>query len=470
MSFLDQVRTHYGDQRASPPRDLFDAAHYHPGRGIGYAQAALEAEVERVTAAANGTRNHTLNRAAFSLGQLVAGGELDEAMVIRELTAAAQLTGLDDREIGPTITSGLKSGATHPRTAPPPQAGGAAADPFAPPDPEPELDEKKAWVHANLPRIDWHALWTIDDDEEWIIEPLLPARRLIALYSPPKVGKSLLMLELAVGVARGTPTLGTTLDRPRRVLYVDFENDPKGDVRERLKAMRVQPGQLDNLVYLSFPVLATLDSAQGGAQLMAAVEAYGCEVVVIDTISRAIGGEENENDTWLAFYRHTGKALKAAGVALVRLDHTGKDENRGQRGGSAKSGDVDAIWRMSKLTDTTFRLDCEAHRMPVAEKTLVLHRETTPHLHHRVDAAGRSAAWSTEVAAVIGLMDELDLPADAGADRARKAVRDGGLRARNKIIAEAVRQRKRATGVDFDMPTLTPYRETDFDADLSGTG
>jgi hypothetical protein len=67
--------------------------------------------------AANGTRNHTLNEAAFSLGQLVAGGELQEGDVIAELTAAARLAGLGDNEIGATIRSGLSAGARSPETA-----------------------------------------------------------------------------------------------------------------------------------------------------------------------------------------------------------------------------------------------------------------------------------------------------------------------------------------------------------------
>ena len=45
------------------------------------------------------------------------------------------------------------------------------------------------------------------------------------------------MLEIAVGIARGTEVLGVTPDRPRNVLYVDFENDPRGDIRSRLEAM-----------------------------------------------------------------------------------------------------------------------------------------------------------------------------------------------------------------------------------------
>lgn len=414
---------------------------YPAGHGGGYAQTALEREIARVTLAQNGTRNHTLNRAAFSLGQLVAGGELDRTLVERELTAAAELVGLQPREIIATIRSGLDGGSRHPRQAPVPNRGqvpdrpGTAAG-------QPDSTTVEQWVREHLPALDWHALWAEQDTEEWIIEPLLPARRLVALYSAPKVGKSLLMLELAVGIACGSQVLGYTPDRPRRLLYVDFENDPRGDIRERLVAMGYTPDDLANVVYLSYPRLSALDSERGGRELLAAVETYGCEVVVIDTVSRAVAGEENENDTWLAFYRHTGKALKAAGVALVRLDHTGKDETRGQRGGSAKSGDVDAVWRMSKITDSMFRLDCEAHRMQVVETALVIHRDETPVLRHRVDAGGRSAAWSAKVAATVQLMDELQLPLDTGGAQARQMLREAGLKASNEIIAEAVRARK----------------------------
>src|SRR5699024_7633552 len=127
------------------------------------------------------------------------------------------------------------------------------------------------------------------------------------------------------------------------------------DVRARLQAMGHGPGDLENLCYLSFPTMGGLDSETGSNELMAAVQGYDCEVVVIDTVSRSVTGDENENDTWLSFYRHTGLKLKQAGVSLIRLDHTGKDETKGQRGGSAKVGDVDAVWRMSRVTDDTYQ-------------------------------------------------------------------------------------------------------------------
>jgi hypothetical protein len=270
-----------------------------------------------------------------------------------------------------------------------------------PPEPALEVRVAEAWedfARDRLPILDWHALWADETEEEWIIEPLLPARRLVALYSAPKVGKSLLLLEVAAAVAAGNrECLGVQLGPGRVVLYIDFENDPKADVRERLTAMGYGPDNLGNLRYLSFPTLAGLDSPRGADELMAAVHYHGAEVVVIDTVSRAIDGEENENDTWLSFYRNTGLRMKQAQVALIRLDHAGKDETKGQRGGSAKAGDVDAVWRMSKIADTTLKLECEMNRMPVVEKVLTLHREETPDLRHRVDAKGAVAAFHVQL-------------------------------------------------------------------------
>jgi hypothetical protein len=82
-----------------------------------YGQAALEREAEAVAKAADGQRNHSLNRAAFSLGQLVAGGELDEHLVRDRLAEAALACGLPEREVAATLESGLPAGMKLPRRA-----------------------------------------------------------------------------------------------------------------------------------------------------------------------------------------------------------------------------------------------------------------------------------------------------------------------------------------------------------------
>lgn len=83
-----------------------------------YATAALAGEVSRVKTSVNGTRNNTLNAAAFAVGTLVATGALDEAVAVDELTAAAHQAGLGERETDGTIKSGLGKGKLKPRTLP----------------------------------------------------------------------------------------------------------------------------------------------------------------------------------------------------------------------------------------------------------------------------------------------------------------------------------------------------------------
>src|SRR5262249_34981381 len=83
-----------------------------PGR---YARAVLEREADRVRTAGPGTRNSTLNRAAFRLGQLVATRALDRTTVEVALTGAALAAGLGPHEVERTIKSGLEAGLAHPR-------------------------------------------------------------------------------------------------------------------------------------------------------------------------------------------------------------------------------------------------------------------------------------------------------------------------------------------------------------------
>lgn len=427
-----------------------------------YAENALAGEVDNVRTAAEGTRNDTLNRAAWKMGRLVDAGNLDAQHVIDTLSAAAASIGLGPREIAQTVARAVQDGTGpnqyQPTTSiapvqsddplyadgPAPVALTPAGEAVAQADDPVELTDNGKYVLEHFPALDWHALWADERQEEWVVEPVIALGRSVVLYAPAKVGKSLLMLELCAGIAAGRPVLGVTPERPHTVLYVDFENSPRGDTRPRLEAMGYGPDDLDRLKVLSFPAMYPLNTAEGAAQLVAAVQCYGAEVVVIDTISRAVQGEENSNDTWLEFYNHTGIAMKRLGVAVVRLDHTGKDETKGMRGGSAKTGDVDAMWRLSGIDEMQFVLEADlGARMPLPETRLSLIRQATPHLRHILDESplGRR----NKVEEVRGALDELGVPADAGYPACQKALASTGLRFKSDTLREAIRWRKSAS-------------------------
>ena len=80
-----------------------------------WAEAALSGELERLRVAADGSRNDTLNRIAFRLGQIVAAGGLDEHRVRSVLVQGAQAIGLGEREAHLTVESGLQAGEQRPR-------------------------------------------------------------------------------------------------------------------------------------------------------------------------------------------------------------------------------------------------------------------------------------------------------------------------------------------------------------------
>ena len=92
------------------------------GSRTAYAAAALADESEKVTRAANGQRNETLNCAAFNLGQLVGANAIDRSQVEGALLAAAMASGLvaDDGEeaVRRTLKSGLDAGIAQPRDVP----------------------------------------------------------------------------------------------------------------------------------------------------------------------------------------------------------------------------------------------------------------------------------------------------------------------------------------------------------------
>lgn len=122
-----------------------------------YVAAALRNEVERVRTARVGTRNDTLNRAAFALGRLVGAGVLDRDLAVGELSDGARQAGLPPREVASTVSSGIGAGIARPRMpslAPvPARSQPAATHPVRessepPPDPDGDGEEEAEIIDA----------------------------------------------------------------------------------------------------------------------------------------------------------------------------------------------------------------------------------------------------------------------------------------------------------------------------------
>lgn len=117
-----QLPTRFLDRIARPLVELPEGSlgtrrYFEWEEGTPYGLAVLRHKVLEMETAKEGTRNETLNRTTYIIGQFVAGGELSEAALVK-LREAAEKAGLAPEEIYPTMHSAYHVGIRSPRRAP----------------------------------------------------------------------------------------------------------------------------------------------------------------------------------------------------------------------------------------------------------------------------------------------------------------------------------------------------------------
>jgi hypothetical protein len=226
---------------------------------------------------------------------------------------------------------------------------------------EPQRLEVVAPVEDRFPRLNWREAFATDFSQiDYLLGKLMERGQQVSFVGDGKAGKSLFMLEWLFRATKGLSFLGDHGRKPLgKVLYFDRENSLR-DIVTRLRALGATDDDLDLLMdrfdYRLFPRFSgSLDASQGAAlEFLGIVNEVGPDLVTMDTVSRFIGGNENDSNTWLDFYRRIHAPLKANGIACVRLDHYGKDQSKGSRGSSAKTQDVDHVWELSVQASNTF--------------------------------------------------------------------------------------------------------------------
>jgi AAA domain len=297
---------------------------------------------------------------------------------------------------------------------------------------------------ANL--VSWKAAFAqATEDRQWIIEGMVRHGDNVAVAGPPGSGKSLFFLDVAARLAIGDQVVGFSPRDPMNVLYLDHENN-RDDIALRLQDMGLHADQLDKLRYASFPSLDPLDTKLGGRHLYQLAHALDADVLIIDTISRFVDGDENAADTWQNVYRHAVAPLKAAGRTVIRLDHTGRDESRDARGSSAKRDDPDAVW-LFKSTPVDLDGKCVVSftlrkgRGDAYVPRIEFNRKTAP-LEHRVMITKPETEQQDRIAMCVAALDLLNVSTSAGRPSCAGVLRENGYGFGNKVISEAVRIRK----------------------------
>jgi hypothetical protein len=208
-------------------------------------------------------------------------------------------------------------------------------------------------VAVHEPKADLRGLVTLDElatisHDDWLIEGLLIEGETAVLYGEPKVGKTFAAIDMALSIATGRDFHGRPTGRPRPVIYVIGEGNPRlfqtrceawlsaRNISRRPRNFHVLPAPVDMTDRKAVAQLADDIIATIGGQ---------AALVFLDTLARMLPGDENSAADMGRFVAGCGD-LRRAARSIGIVHHEGKTRGRGPMGHQRLRGAVDAIFYM----------------------------------------------------------------------------------------------------------------------------
>lgn len=175
-----------------------------------------------------------------------------------------------------------------------------------------------------------------------LVEPsLLPPQGILFVGGEPKVGKSLLVANLALPLAAGVDRLGFPIPAPRRVLVCQFEL-PAAQFVSRSTVMRRALGAAagERLLVDTRASGHLLSAAQGLGHFFEAAKAAAAEVIVLDPLYSAHDQDENDTRAMASLCQSLLRLRDASRAALVVVHPVRKSTGRHEIGSAFRGSSV----------------------------------------------------------------------------------------------------------------------------------
>lgn len=198
------------------------------------------------------------------------------------------------------------------------------------------------------------------DKNTWIIEGLLPQGGKMLVFSPPKLGKSSLAIQLAQAISGGSKDwMGFPTSKTGRVLYIQMDTPPStwANRFNKLKALGLTFNKdvllADELTVGKYAYPLDVLQPAHIALLGAIVKRTQPIVVIIDTLRKIHTGDENSSTAMSQVVSNIRKATFPAAMILISHDRKPQPEGdtsilSSHRGSTAVVGEMDTIIQLTK--------------------------------------------------------------------------------------------------------------------------
>lgn len=197
-----------------------------------------------------------------------------------------------------------------------------------------------------------------------LVEPgLLPQQGILFVGGEPKVGKSLLVANLALSLAAGADRIGFPIPAPRRVLICQFEL-PVPQFVDRLAIMRRSLGAAadQHLLVDTRAAGHLLSAAQGLNHFVTAARAAAAEIIVLDPLYSTHDQDENDTRAMAALCQSLLRLRDASGAALIVVHHVRKTIGRHEIGSAFRGSSA-----LHAVGDSYLLLTRPAPQLPTLE-------------------------------------------------------------------------------------------------------
>ncbi|MEI9940368.1 MAG: AAA family ATPase [Pseudomonadota bacterium] len=387
-----------------------------------YGARGLEEECRAIAESKEGERNNKLNSCAFSIAQLVAGGEIPEGEAQREVLRAALAAGMKHREAITTINSAFKGGMKEPRSAPPREQAprwnkiGPVQDDYVPSDsdapdappfetsgmggsPPPPLEEPTAAEPLRgLEYLGKVALVGRDGilnlaatPIEYVWVDIAVAGTIVLIAGPPAEGKTTLLFLILV--ARMADEIVTLLGRALHpapagqwVVIIEGEHSEASTSRKLLKSLKLL--NLDDAALNRVVIVARKAVRLGSPEwtdVVRMVRAGLVSDIALDTVARVAPADANDEREQVAVFDAVAQAIEAGPDSAPKpivwaVAHTRKNNTEGGladvSGSAQRTGQADTVLLIrgekvdgrtvsTKVTFAKLREDPDDYPMPV---------------------------------------------------------------------------------------------------------